>query len=209
MVESSKSGEYIFDNLPPWMPSAEGSGNYNLLDVAGVEVDSLNEDVSKLGQETTIQSTETIEGIDKFAKLISVNHKNGEPIEKYRSRTISEFKTLTTEGGINELVNGVAEILNIKSENVSYDRLDENGVVKVSFPQAAIDNSQLTKSELVGIFDDHIAAGYSLRSGVFGTFTYRTESDYNGGTNDSSIGYDGLDANGDPENNGGTYAGLL
>ncbi len=52
---------------------------------------------------------------------------------------------------------------------------------------------------------------------TIGTFTYTDTDSYSGGdpydpgsqTSDASKGYDGLDANGDPKDNGGTYAGAL
>jgi DNA polymerase II large subunit len=205
MVESSKSGERIFDRLPPWMPSEEGGGNYNLLDVVGKEVDVVEGDIETLDSATTIQDAESIEQVEEIAKLISVNHKDGETLEKYRARVSAEFRSVTNEGGVNELIESSAAILNIQPSTVDYKELSENGVVKLTFPRRALNTSKLTASELADIFSNHIAAGYRLESGVGGTFTFRTSSD----GDDSTLGYDGLDNNGDPKNNGGTYAGLL
>jgi hypothetical protein len=44
---------------------------------------------------------------------------------------------------------------------------------------------------------------------MLGTFTYITPTQYNDGLSEAQYGYDGLDINGDPKDNGGTYAAVL
>jgi hypothetical protein len=205
MVEPSNSGDRIYDRLPSWMPSEEGGGNFNLLDVVGKELDTLESDIETLDSATTVQDAESIEQIEELAKIISTNRKDGESIEKYRARVMAEFRSVTNEGTANQLIESAATILNIRPAVIDYEELSENGVVKLTFPTRALNESKLTAAELSKIFEEHIAAGYRLESGVSGTFTFRTSSD----ADDSTLGYDGLDGSGNPNNNGGTYAGLL
>jgi hypothetical protein len=74
----------------------------------------------------------------------------------------------------------------------------------------------------VSILDKQSAAGFRIDIRSRGTFTYIGDDEYtgaydssNGGydptelSSDATKGYDGLDSNGNPKDNGGTYAGLL
>lgn len=207
--ENSESGEELLDSLPPWMPTDESSGNFKLLDAVGQSFDRTKGDVRELDKATTVQKAESVEQIVELSKIVKLPPKEGESIEKYRTRSIAEFQSLTTNGTISDLINNSASILGTSRSDISYRELNENGVVNLGLPRSAIDEISITGSEFTEIISKHSAAGFRIEASLKGSFTFMTSSDYSNNNHDATMGYDGLDSNGDPKDSGGTYAGLL
>lgn len=207
--DESENGEVILNSLPPWMPTDPSSGNFKLLDVVGRAFDRFEGDLNDVDNASSVQEAETVEQIARLAKILQLAPKEGEAIEKYRTRTISEFQTLTSEGTISDLINNTSIILDTDSSNIGYQKMDENGVVKLGLPGAALNELSITGDELINVITKNSPAGYRVEASIRGTFTHMTPSDYQNGNNESSKGYDGLDSNGNPMDSGGTYAGLL
>lgn len=205
----SESGGDILDSLPAWMPTDEGTGNFKLLDVVGRAIDRTEGDVRDLDHATSIQEAESIEQIEALSRILQLPQKDGEGLEKYRTRSMAEFQTLTSEGTISDMIGNAATIMNTDRSNISYQELNENGVVKLGLPGAALNELSITGSEFVNIISKHTAAGYRVEASIRGTFTFLTPTEYTNGDSDSTLGYDKLDSNGDPTGSGGTYAGLL
>lgn len=220
--DESKHGDEIIGALPPWMPKADHTGNFKLLDVVGRALDRLENDVTEIDNASTVQDAETVAQLEKLAKLVQVNHKQGESKDKYRSRIIAEFQMLTSEGTIESILKNTAVILGVSTEDVQYRDHQENGVFEISIPGDSLDSTELTTNEFGTIINRQAAAGYRIESTIRGTFTYLSESDYTGPydsgsggydpsqlDSDAAKGHDGLDTNDDPKENGGTYAGLI
>jgi hypothetical protein len=152
--------------------------------------------------------------LDRLAAIgdiVGLEPKSGERLERYRARLIAEFQLTTNDGTANDIITTTAEILDVDKETIGYFENDSGpyASIDVRVGGNAIDRSALTQSDLSEILDRMAGAGISINVLVRGTFTYITPTDYNGSNFDASLGYDGLDANGDPKDNGGTYAGVI
>lgn len=220
--QRAESLDDLLRHLEDFVPRSPTSGNTKLLNSVAHEIDSVQGDIQDVENATKVQHAETIAGIRELAKLVELKPKKNEGKEKYRSRAIAEFQKLTSEGTARDVLNNSATILNIEPSKINYNKLDENGAVQLGFPGSALDNLTMKDTEFQEIITKHAAAGFRLDVTRRGTFTYLSEADYtgpydsaNGGfdstqlASDATIGYDGLDVNGDPKNNGGTYAGLI
>jgi hypothetical protein len=206
--EVSDSGRYILRRIPGWMPTDRTTGNFKLLDTVGHAIDRLDGDIDDLDKATTVQDAQTIDQLEQLAKLVDLPSQQGEGKEKYRGRLIAEFQQMTNEGTAGELIRNVATILDIEVEKIGFRKVD-HGVVQLTVPGEALDSLSITSSEFVTISGELIAAGFNLRAIRRGTFTHISPTTYNNGNSDPTRGYDGLDTNGDPKNNGGKYAGLI
>jgi hypothetical protein len=218
-MPEAKTTDDLVEELPDWMPKAPYTGNYKLLNVAGLALDDLNSDIDHLENATTVQYAESIGQLEQLAELIDLPPKDGESKEKYRTRIIANYQINTAEGTAPELIEAVAALLDIPPEKVRYKENPgtENGVIEVHVPNSALSESQLTDNEFAKIIEDQAAAGYRIFGQVLGTLTYLGTSDYLGTDpfdpadldSDPTKGYDGLDSNGNPKDNGGTYAGII
>lgn len=206
---TSNSGEYLLRRLPSWMPRAEDTGNFKLLDTVGRAIDRLDHDIRDIDNANTVQYAETTPQLEELAKLVDLPSKENESREKYRSRTIAEFQTMTTEGTPADVIINAATLLDIDPTEITYKKLNENGVVSLGLPGKALDSQNISDTEFVEIITKHAAAGFRIEATVRGTFTYITPSDYQNGNHDPDRAYTGLDSNGEPKDTGGTYAGLL
>lgn len=209
MTTRSENGELIFDQLPSWLPDDEETGNFKLLDVIGRALDRIEGDVGSLDNATTVQNAETVEQLAELAKLVELEPEIGEGRGKFRTRLIAEYQTLSSEGTLRDILENTATLLDTSPENIGYKDLAENGAIQLLIPQKPLDDLSIEESEFVEVIGKHSAAGFRIDASLMGTFTYRTPDDYSSGTNDATKGYDGLDANGDPTDSGGTYSGLL
>lgn len=220
--QEAESLEDLMEYFADFMPRSPTSGNTKLLNSVGHEIDAVSGDIRDVDNAITVQHAETIPQIRELARLVNLKPKSGESKERYRGRTIAEFQKLTSEGTARDILNNSATILGVKNKSIEYRKLAENGAIKLGLPGDALDRVSMTDSEFVEVIGKHAAAGFRIEAHRSGTFTYLSESDYsgpydsaNGGFDstelDSTIdyGFDGLDSNGDPKNNGGTYAGLI
>jgi len=206
--EKSDSGSYILRRLPGWMPTDESTGNFKLLDTVGHAIDRLDGDIQAVDEATTPQEANTVAQLEELARLVSLPSKQKEGKEKYRTRIVAEFQNVTNEGSVRELINNVATLLNVSVQEISYFKQD-HGRIQLYVPGKALDSLDITNDEFVEIAENLIAAGFNLTALRRGTFTYITPDDYENATQDVSKGYDGLDSNSEPKDNGGTYAGLI
>ena len=206
--ETSESGEYILRRLPGWMPTDTTTGNFKLLDSVGHAIDRLDSDIEAVDKATTPQEAETVAQLEELAKLVSLPSKQNEGKEKYRSRVLVEFQHVTNEGTIDELVSNVATLLGVSISKVDF-RTNDHGSITLAVPGNALDSLEITNTEFVEIAQSLIAAGFNLSAIRRGTFTYCTPTEYQNANYEASKGYDGLDADGNPKDNGGTYAGLI
>lgn len=214
--DESEAGDFLVKRLPPWMPISSNTGNFKLLDVVGRAIDRLDGDITDVNNANSVKNAETISQLKKLAKLVETPPKTGESLEKYRARVISAFQTATTETTADDVLNNAATLLGTNAKQLEYKKV-AHGTIELRVPGKTLSDAAITDSEFVTIMDRHSAAGFSIESTIEGTFTYLSESNYSGGStyssndlsSDATIGHDGLDANGDPKDNGGTYAGLI
>lgn len=205
----SDNGTDLIAGLPDYFAKDYQSLNFRLLDVVGRKVDTLDADISAIDRASTVQHADTVAQIEELAKLVGVPARENESKEKYRTRVMAEFQLATTEGTAGDLINNTSTILDIDPSNITYSELP--GTISIGVPGSAVSALNISEGDVATIIDRQAAAGYSVNSLKIGTFTYITPTDYNdaGFVHDPKLGYDGLDVNGDPKGNGGTYAGLI
>jgi hypothetical protein len=210
-LEYEEIADDLAGGLPAPFPSDRASGNWKLQEPAAQLMAQFRDDAEQVDQETTVQDAEHIESLAQLAELVDLPPRTGESLAKYRARLISEYNNLTGRGTIRGLLTAASELLNTDADNLQYSEPagGEPGTVELRMPRRVLDDSLLTDQEVIDVLERTVSASYRLEGAVLGSFTYITPADYNAGAFDAASGYDGLDANGDPKDNGGTYAGLL
>lgn len=203
--------ESLSSQLPEYLPKDPESGNYKILSTVAERLDSFEDDIDSVNRATSPQYADTIEQLERIAALVDLKPYQDETKEHFRARVISEFQLLTSEGTVTDLLNAIATILNTDIDTLRYteEHTTGSGDCQVGVPGSLLDTFQLSDTELVDIIDQLIPSSYRVTVLTRGSFTYITPADYNSDNHDSQKGYGGLDANGNPNNNGGTYAGLL
>lgn len=207
--EASESGVNILRRLPSWMPRDESTGNFKLLDVVGRALDRLGDDISDADDASNIQTAQSVGQLEELAKLVELRSKQGEGVDKYRRRVIGEFQNTTNEGDLPGLFENISILLEIEKTKIGYIDGSENGAFVLSVPANSIEAVSLTKEEFSELIGGQVAAGFRADIQTRGTFTYLNVTQYGNDSHDASMGYDGLDSNGEPKDNGGTYAGVL
>jgi hypothetical protein len=152
---------------------------------------------------------EFIQRLEKLGAMVQVYPYDGESISHYRARIIAEFSLMTAEGTFEDLLTLAVEILDVSPESLFINDRLAPGEAEIQVPAQGLQNTELGESELADVLERVLPASYSLSALQRGTFTYITPSQYDLNDHDASKGYDGLDTNGDPKDNGGTYAGLI
>jgi hypothetical protein len=201
----------IMSNLPSYYPNSPGTGNYQLILPIAKYIDSTDDDIQTVKDAIDVKEVDDIETLARLGKLVNTVPRENEGLEHYRARVMAEYALSTCEATIEDVLVNAANILNVSPESITYNEpvQGEYGTVELSFPQRAISDSALTDTELSTILDRLLPASYRIDTFIPGSFEYITPTDYNSNNHDSTKGYDGLDANGNPKDNGGTYAGVL
>lgn len=207
MTEYSESVNDIVSRLPPWMPKNKNSGNYNLIGPVGEKVDQIRSKREKMQSATRVTEADSVPQLKERGKIVSLPSKTGEEIERYRTRVLIEHKLLTNETTTQELLKNVSSLLDIEPEKIIYNKQD-HGYIRLTIPGQSLNSLSVNASEFEDITEKLVAAGFLLEILALGTFVYATPDDYNNGNYDSSVGYAGLDANGEITE-GGKYTGFI
>lgn len=208
---SEQINRTLASGLPEFFSSSSESNNFSLLKPIAERFTDNDDDVAAVEAAATVDNAETIGELKKHGDLIGLEPRTGESVDKYRARLKAEFVLVTGEGTIEDVINTAAYVLRVPPTRILYENAPSGvgGTLELSVPVNALDNTDLTESDLAEIFTRTAAAGYSVNVLVRGSFTYITPADYDADDFDASKGYDGLDQNGEPKDNGGTYSGVL
>lgn len=213
--------ESLSAQLPEYMPKDPESGNQKMLSTIADRLDAIKRDVDDIDRAKSVQTAFSIDQLDRLARLVGLKKLENESLEHYRARIIAEFQLVTSEATIEDLLQAASIVLQTDKKNLKYYEptfgSTENGTLSLNFPDRALDRIEFTAGELAEILDSLIPAGYRLDAVKSGTLTYLSPADYSGSeeydstqlNSDPDLGHDGLDSNGDPKDNGGTYAGLI
>lgn len=202
--------EWLIDSLPGFMENDETSGNWKLFSPIGDRLDELENDLQSVSRATFVQEAYSIEQLEKHAQAVNLSYRQGETLEHYRARIFAKYQLNTSEGTAGDVINSVSTILNTDPENIGYKELDIEATIQLKMPSKSVDNISLLSGEISDILKELVPAGYNVKGTLRGTFKYVSPSTYNDTTNWSLYkGYDGLDADNNPKENGGTYAGVL
>lgn len=201
--------ERLVDSLPTAFPKDEEKNNYAVYGPVANYQSRFIEDTHNVREAKEVENAATFDQLTELAKFVGVSPRTGEGIEKYRLRVLSTFQNITSEGTPKDILNNAGYILGVSSENIDYSESNTPGLIVLGFPKAAVDNSELTTTQIVTLLDQNVAAGYNIKAIITGTLEFLSPQDYNNGLSDPSSGYDGLDVNGNPKGNGGTYPTVL
>lgn len=212
-LDTEETERELSRGLPDFMPRGKESGNRLLLRPAASELDDVATNIQHAEMAVQIQRAETIGQLREIGKELETLPQGSESVEHYRARLLAESQLMTSKGTISDVIGGAATVLGIEPENIDYNEpisgSTENGTASLGVPSSALDSSDLTESEIASYVDKFASVGARIESIVLGTFTYITPNDYNAANFDATKAYDGLDTNGDPKDNGGTYAGVI
>lgn len=197
--------------LPDFFPNGKGSGNYHLLEGVGDAIMCQEVDLDVVDAISSVQDARTKEELALLGELIDTPPRGSESLDVYRARLEGEYAKVTSEGTIRDLLESASQILDVSTDRIGYLEAPDTspGVIQVGLPGNSLDEHELAESELVEIFEELITGSYEITATRSGTFTYITPSDYTSGNHTTGRGYSGLDAGGDPNDTGGTYAGVI
>lgn len=207
--------EWLIDTLPPYMEDAKGEGNWSLLWPIGERFDELDDNIDEVDRASSVTFADTIDQLDEHAKLVSEKRRGSESKEHYRSRLIARYQLNTNTGSIKEFIEGAATIIDVSISDVTYidyyREFNVRGVVGLRIPSQSVEQLDISAEELAKILQDITPAGREVRAQLSGTFQYVSAQEYEQRDDwtDYQYGYDGLDDDGNPKEEGGTYAGTL
>jgi hypothetical protein len=203
--------EDLASQLPSWMPKDDGSGNWKLLAPIAEQIDHADADRAAVDGALTAQHADTIDQLREIARLVDVTPKQDESLEHYRVRVLAEFQRITSEGTVSDLFGGISIVLDTPVNSLGYteEHATGGGNCRVTIPSSKLESLAVSDSEFAKIAKGLLATSYRLDLFMPGTFTHITPEEYNAGASDPDRGYDGLDTNGDPKDNGGTYSTVL
>lgn len=205
----SRTVEDLADSLPTYFRKDYTSNNYKLYGAVGEEIDEINKSLIDLEKSTMITEAESLQALEKLAKIVNVTPRNNETLEHYRIRVISNFQNITNEATHNDLIEQLSFILDVKKDVLHVFDSKIPGVISIGMPQTAVDNTALSEEEISIIMEKNVAAGYTFEGIITGTFIHITSERLENEEYDESVGYDSLDENGNPKGQGGTYSTLL
>lgn len=212
-LDDDKTEKELAAGLPDYLPRGEGSKNRDLLRGIANSIDDTTRNIIAAEKAVQVQRAETLDQLERIGQEMELPPNEGESLEHYRARLLAESQIATSEGTIRDIIMGASTVLDVDSEKIEYTEptygSTENGTVGIGLPVDALDNTTLSDAETATYIDRLASVGARVESITFGSFTYITPTDYNNSNHDATKGYDGLDANGDPKDNGGTYAGLI
>lgn len=152
---------------------------------------------------------EFMERVAVLGQLVGAAPRESETLAHFRARVLAQFAVVSCESTIDDLFDAIETIFNVDRSKFELEPRSSPGRAELTVPNDAFDNVNLSESEVSDILERLVPVSYRLDSLTEGTFTYITPTTYNDDNHDASKGYDGLDGNGDPKDNGGTYAGLI
>ncbi|SEL17068.1 hypothetical protein [Haloferax larsenii] len=209
----SEAVEDLVRALPAYFPKDESSGNYKLLDVVGEAIDRLDNDITTVDKAMSIQDAEKSESIDRIADAVGIKRRAGESLEKYRTRVLIEFQSLTSEGTLSDLFISFASILNADEEDFWFqdwaDLYGSDSRFAFLVPYQKVQDSVLEPSDIPTLADKLAPAGKEVEAQYNGSFRPVSAADYQSGNYQQGRGFGTLDGNGDPAESGGTFGGLI
>lgn len=205
--------EELVTSLPSFMPKDESSGNYDLFYAAAEAIDRLDSDMKEVETATSLTEAETEGAIDRIADVVGTARRDGESLEKYRSRVLVEFQSLTAGGTIQDVFTLLLNVLGGEPEDLWYqdwrELFDEPSTIAFLVSYQAVADSVLDPGDLAGLVNRLSPAGKNVVVQYNGSLSPVSVAEYEAGNTDPSRGFGTLDENGDPAESGGTFGGLI
>lgn len=190
-------------------PIDEDSNNYKLFRPVGKEIEKVEGGIEYAERNSVVQTADSMDALSELAELVSLVPKADDCLNEFRSRTIAEFHLNTKRGTPSDILHTVSVVLDTRITELTYEDSEEAGLSTIGIPATSLSNLDIDETDFLEIIDKHAPAGYRIATVQLGTFEYQSVDDYNSAITEPEYGYDGLDVNGDPLEEGGTYAGLI
>jgi hypothetical protein len=205
--------ESLAAQLPEYMPKDPQSGNFKLLSTIAERLESLDSDVQSVNRATSVHHADSLAQLERLADLVGLTPYTDETREHFRARVLAEFQSISSQGTVRNVLDGIATMLDTDITNIRYteEHTSAGGSARIEVPLQKLDSIAFDKSEFSNVIKELMPASYQINVLIRGTFTYISPAQYNDTSfvHNPDEGYDGLDTNGNPKGNGGTYAGIL
>lgn len=202
----------MVDDLPEWFRKAEDSNNYKFLEGPGDQLERVDGHIESVGAAVHPQTATTVDELAYLAEMVNISPRENESLAHFRARTIARFQAAASKGTLNDLLNGISHFLNVDVTGLDVEEYPAQ--LDVTVPANSLDRTNLTEREVAEYGEDLIAPSYILTIFLRGTLEYISPETYDAiqAGNDSwdnHPGYDGVDADGNPKDSGGTYGGII
>jgi hypothetical protein len=213
MAHDYSTIEELVTSLPAFMSKDDSSKNYDLLWATAQAIDRLDSDMNEVEQATSLTDATQEASIDRIADVVGTARRDGESLDKYRSRVLVEFQGLTAEGTIQNVFTILQNVLGGDPEDLWYqdwrELFDEPSTIAFLISYEAVVDSILDPEDLSELLNRLSPAGKNVEVQYNGSFRPVTVADYEDGNHDPARGFGTLDEYGDPAESGGTFGGLL
>jgi len=194
------------ENTSAWFPT-EGDTEKLFIPAAN-SLGDLDEEIKDTQAGLYLETATTFAEVEKLGKIVGVRPADSDTLQYYKKRVATQYQQLSQAGNPVDILSYASTLFEIDEEDITLDFIDDKAKFKLSAPTGSIQSSTQNVSNASAVFQEITAATFSADIIGKGTLEYITESEYQSGNYDSSNGYDGLDSNGDPKGNGGTYGTL-
>lgn len=202
--------ERLKAHMKPPYPTSGGTQWEKLLTAISNEFEDFIETRNKVTLASFIDTAER-ETLGKIGSVVNTPRRTGETDSHYRARLKVAFHRNIASGTIQDIKTTSALLLDTDETKISIseDFDQEPARFDITVPSAILENAAVSVDEFRSLLTDVKAGGVRVVAKQKGSFTYRSESDFHDGINDSGKGYNGLDDTGEPMDMGGGYSGLI
>jgi len=198
--------QHLKENTSAWFPT-EGDTE-KLFIPAAESLHDLDEEIKETQAGLYLETASTFAEVEKLGEIVGVSPADSDTLQYYKKRVATQYQQLSQSGNPVDILSYASTLFEVDKETLTLDFIDGKAKFKLSAPTGAIESNVQNTSNAVDVFQEITAATFSADVIGRGTLEYITESEYQNSNYDSSKGYDGLDSNGDPKGNGGTYGTL-
>jgi hypothetical protein len=198
--------QHLYDleeDLAPWLPRENEMGD--ILDVAATAVSELDAEIERVENGLRLQDAPTGDDLEEIAYPLSLTIDENETVEKFRSRVLSSFNSLTTHGSPEEILQAASSLLNVEKENIKLENIDGSPNFNIIVPSESIDAEFGSTDEVVDLLLNSTSTTYGINVIESGTLDYISKTEYENSNYDTTAGYGTLDADGNVTS-GGTYS---
>jgi hypothetical protein len=228
-LDGSSTADKLAARLPVYYPKdgkpGDKAGNFLLLEPIADQLDKTSAEMVEVDLASTVQYAKTIPQLQKLGMLVDVYPRKNEDIESYRARLIVRYMQVTAEGTIDDLIHAASIVFRIPKTSIAYDE-QPSGSAILRMPEDLLEEILLSPALAAEELSTLMIAGNSLNI-VFGIGGASEEpvvpeepargikkfisvGEYQNDTYDGlAIGFDGLDANGEPGGAGGTFSSVF
>lgn len=167
---------------------AEGTNTYGLVSALLHQAARVSYDAAGISSATHID-TASGEALDKIARLVQLDRKDGESDAKFRARIKVKFRVGNMGTTFDEFSEFTATVLDTDVDNVAFALDGHEAAVQITADSQVYDNSPMTRAEVKQFLEEGVPAGHEVVITEAGTFLLKVDGEAdtaeNGLTSDS------------------------